>query len=307
MKWVVIALFAALSAVIVLLMIRLVSIRRDIKNLAQELRRTHEPGYDRLVRVRLNDKAVEELAAEINRTIDGQKRLKLDAEEAERRMRRSMSDIAHDLRTPLAVIKGDLQLIADGELPDKSRGYLDICLQKTEQLKCMTDQFFELAVLESDSGRVPVVRTDLTAAVMNFLVENEGRISLAGIEPEVIFPPKTVFVRADAQLLGRMFGNLLGNVLKYSCGDLAVIVGAEDGGSVSFENSVGENISEPERIFERSYRGDSSRGGGVNGSQGGAGLGLYIVRLLAEKQGAAVSARLTDGRLRVTIAFENEQ
>ncbi len=303
MKWLIIALFAALSAVIILLILRLISLRRDIKTLALELRRTHEPGYDRLVRVRLSDKAVEELGAEINRTIDGQKRLKLNAEEAERRMRRSMSDIAHDLRTPLVVIKGDLQLIADGELSKKSRGYLDVCLQKTEQLKDMTDQFFELAVLESDNGRVPVVRTDLTAAVMNFLVENEGRIRLAGIEPEVIFPPKTVFVRADGQLLGRMLGNLLGNVLKYSGGDFSVIVGAENGGSVSFENSVGGNIPDPERIFERSYRGDSSRGGGVNGSQSGAGLGLYIVRLLAEKQGAEVSARLTNGRLRVTIEF----
>ncbi len=291
----------ALSAAVLGLLLRLLLFKREMRNMARELSRTRKPGYDRLIRVRLADRDLEALAAEINTTIGGQKQLKLDAEEAERRMRRSMSDIAHDLRTPLAVIKGDLQLIEGGGLPEKSRGYLAVCLQKTDQLKQMTDEFFELAVLESDSERVPLKRVDLTSAVMMFLAENEGRITLAGIEPEVVFPPKTVFVRADPQLLGRMLGNLLGNVLKYSGGDFAVTLSGEGGGSIAFENSAGGELPDPKRIFERSYRADSSRSGS------GAGLGLYIVRLLAEKQGACVSAEVAGDRLRVTIAFEEEK
>ena len=277
---------------------RLILVKRSIRDISQELVRTREPGYDRLVRVQLSDRDLEALAAEINRTIDGQKQLKIDAEAAERRMRQSMSDIAHDIRTPLAVIKGDLQLIGtQEELSDKSRGYLTVCLQKSDQLRQMTDEFFELAVLESDSERVPLSTIDLTSAVMMFLAENEGRISLAGIEPEVVFPPKTVFVMADSQLLGRMLGNLLGNVLKYSCGDLSVIVSGEDGGSISFENSFADDIPDPGRIFERSYRADSARSGS------GAGLGLYIVRLLAEKQGAKAESEVRGKKLCVKISF----
>lgn len=286
-----------LAAAALFLLWRLTSVKRGIRNVTRELVRTREPGYDRQVRVQLSDRDLEELAAEVNRTIDGQKQLKIDAEAAERRMRQSMSDIAHDIRTPLAVIKGDLQLIGGEELSEKSRGYLAVCLQKSEQLRQMTDDFFELAVLESDSGRVPLSKIDLTSAVMMFLTENEGRIRLAGIEPEVVFPERSVFVMADRQLLGRMLGNLLGNVLKYSCGDLTVTVGSEGGGSVSFENEAGGAVPDPSRIFERSYRADSARGGS------GAGLGLYIVKLLAEKQGASAHAELSDGRLRVKISF----
>ena len=147
-------------------------------------------------------------------------------------------------------------------------------------------------MLESNSSQVPLTRIDLTSAVMMFLAENEGRIRLAGIEPEIVFPPKTVFINADEQLLGRILGNLLGNVLKYSAGDLKITVG-----SISFENSVAGELPDPERLFDRSYRADSAR----NGS--GAGIGLYIVRLLAEKQRASVSAGLQGNRLCVTIAF----
>lgn len=290
-----------LAAAALFLLWRLTSVKRGIRNVTRELVRTREPGYDRQVRVQLSDRDLEELAAEVNRTIDGQKQLKIDAEAAERRMRQSMSDIAHDIRTPLAVIKGDLQLIGGEELSEKSRGYLAVCLQKSDQLRQMTDDFFELAVLESDSGRVPLSKIDLTSAVMMFLTENEGRIRLAGIEPEVVFPERSVFVMADRQLLGRMLGNLLGNVLKYSGGDLTVKVGSEGGGSVSFENEAGESLPDPSRIFERSYRADSARSGS------GAGLGLYIVKLLAEKQGASAHAELSDGRLRVKIEFAEKR
>ena len=280
------------------LLYRLISLRRQLRIMTEELVRTREPGYNRQIRVKLGDSAIEKLAAEMNNTVDVQKKLKFDAEASEKLMRKAVSDIAHDLRTPIAVIKGDLQLVmSGGELSGKDRAYIGVCLQKTDLLKQMSDEFFELAVLESNSSQVPLTRIDLTSAVMMFLAENEGRIRLAGIEPEILFPPKTVFINADEQLLGRILGNLLGNVLKYSAGDLKITVGSEEGGSISFENSVAGELPDPELLFDRSYRADSAR----NGS--GAGIGLYIVRLLAEKQGASVSAGLQGNRLCVKIAF----
>ena len=161
----------------------------------------------------------------------------------------------------------------------------------------MCNEFFELAVLESDRSRVKVDRINLTNLLMEFIAENEGVIRLAGLEPEINLPPKTVFVNADEALVRRIMGNLLGNVLKYSRDTFSLTL--TEKGSVTVANPVSEHLPDTKMLFERAYRGSSAR----NGS--GAGLGLYIVKLLAEKQGADVSASNDKGELAVTVVFES--
>ena len=162
----------------------------------------------------------------------------------------------------------------------------------------MSDEFFELAVLESDRSAAALSRVKLTNLLMQFIAENEGIIRLSGIEPEISLPPKTVFVMADEQLVMRMLGNLLGNVLKYSCGSFSLTL-TEDGKMI-VANPASDRALVPERLFERTYRGDSARSGS------GAGLGLYIVKLLAEKQGGTASAAVENGQLAVTVKFKTE-
>lgn len=287
-----------LAVACVWLIVYLLMLKRQLKTMTRELDRTAQADYDRLVRISLVDKDITELAAAINRSIDNQKKLKIDAEQAETSLRRSVSDIAHDLRTPLSVIKGDLQLILREDIPPRCRELTQICLEKTERLKEISDEFFELAVLESDRSAVPVSRINLTNLLMKFIAENEGVIRLSGLEPEISLPPKTVFVMADEQLVMRMLGNLLGNVLKYSRESFSLTLTEQ--GELTVSNPVTDKSLSAERLFERTYRGDSAR----NGS--GAGLGLYIVKLLAEKQGAQVSAAVENGRLGVTISFKSE-
>lgn len=285
-----------LSAVSIALLIYLLALKHQLREMSSGLERTSRADYDRLLLIQLFDKDASELACTINRTIDNQRRLKIDAEQAELALKQSVSDIAHDLRTPMAVIKGDLQLILrDTDLSPKSRSYAEICLEKTGQLKTMTDEFFELAVLESDRAEVTLENVDMTRLLMQFIAENEGVITSARLEPDISFPPKTVFVQADEGLVRRMLGNLLGNVLKYSRKSFTLKL--SENGSVSISNPVHSGDISAERLFERTYRGDKARGGG------GAGLGLYIVRLLAEKQGGEVSADVSGDTLTITIKF----
>ena len=278
------------------LLIYILIMKHQLRVMRRELKRTAEFDYDRHLMISLFDKDINDLAGEINTSIDHQKKLKMETEQAELSLRQSVSDIAHDLRTPLAVIKGDLQLILrDDGISENCRGYAGICLEKTERLKEMCDEFFELAVLESESGTVDVGKINLTNLLMSFIAENEGMIRLSGLEPEISLPHKTVFVHGDTQLVGRMLGNLLGNVLKYSH-EFFTLTLTEDG-CLTISNPISMNIPEPERLFERTYRADRARGGK------GAGLGLYIVKLLAQKQGAEVSADVKDDMLSVRIKF----
>ena len=286
---------ALLAAYIVVMKVQMRAMRRA-------LRRNLDPSYDRQLSVLLFDRSLNALAAEVNGILDDQRRLKRDAVRAENNLKKSVSDIAHDLRTPMTVIKGNLQLLTQEEhLSPRGSEYLATCSEKADKLKEMADTFFELSVLESDETAAEMRQVNLTKTLMQFLADSEAAIRLHGLEPQIVFPEKTVFVRADEQMLVRMLGNVLNNIIKYAQGSFRMSVeqGAETT-AVIFENPVREGeMPDTELMFERSYRADASRSGGS------AGLGLFIVRLLAEKQGAKVGAKAEGDVLTLTLTFPN--
>jgi signal transduction histidine kinase len=294
--------FLALGALIALALslLYIIILKLQMRLVRRELEQNLDPSYNKQISLPLLDRSLNSLSAEINRSLDCQRRLKLDAVRAENNLKQSVSDIAHDLRTPMTVIKGDLQLLEQEKLSPQGRDYLATCREKADALKEMADAFFELSVLESDSSPALIQKVNLTKVLMQFIADSEASIRLNGLEPELIFPEKTVYIRADEQMLMRMLGNVLNNIIKYADGSFRLAV-EEDGNccTIRFSNPVREGqMPDTELMFERSYRADSSRNGGS------AGLGLFIVRLLAEKQSASVSAFSEENVLTLELTFQ---
>ena len=104
------AVISVLAAVTVILFFRISVIHADLKTISKELELNRQGDYNRRITVNTIDKQVMKTTAEVNRTLDYQQQLKNERERADRSLRESVSDIAHDLRTPLTVIRGDLQL-----------------------------------------------------------------------------------------------------------------------------------------------------------------------------------------------------
>ena len=277
--------------VLLLLCVRLViyiaRLRHSMNEIKNELILTRDAEYNRQLTVDLLDNTLSDMTAEMNRNLDYQKKLKEKSEAAELSLKQSVSDIAHDLRTPLTVISGNLQMLeSEGELSSAAKEYIRTSQEKCAAMKLMADDFFELSVLESDSSAVQTEKVNITNELMQFVADNEAVIRNNGLVPDITFPEKSVFAMADRVLLSRMLGNLLNNVVKYADGSFGIrLVEEDDGVAVIFSNTVsdGRQIA-PERLFDRTYRADKARSGG------GAGLGLYIVKLLAQKQDAQVFA-----------------
>ena len=289
-----------LSLWLIIYIIRLKNAMREIK---KELILTRDMQYNRQITIDLIDDTLSETTAEINRTLDYQKQLKYETAAAERTLKQSVSDIAHDLRTPLTVINGNLQMLRREEgLSEKGSEYVRIIEEKCAAMKVMADDFFELSVLESDSSEVQLNRVNMTNVLMQFLADNEAVICGNGLTPEVILPEKTVFALADESLLMRMLGNLLNNIVKYAKDSFKLCLSAENGiCEITFSNRVDiEDIPDTDRLFERTYRADKARQGG------GAGLGLYIVKLLAKKQSGTVSAEYKKGELNISVKLKTE-
>lgn len=291
-----------LGLVLLILLFRLIVIKGELRTIREELILTGEQSYNRQLRVTLLDRDLTETAAQINRNLDYQKKLKLAAERAEVQLQQSISDIAHDLRTPLTVIKGNLQMLEqDIGLTERGRERLRICQEKSDLLKEMVDDFFELSVLESDHDAVVLHDVDITNVLAQFILDHEAVIRAYDLEPELRLPERSIFIQADEQMLVRMLGNLLNNIVKYAENTFQVQLDTVDEGRrcrIRFSNAVEhERQFDVAHLFDRSYRGDQARSGS------GAGLGLYIVKLLADKQKAAVAARREGDELVIELYF----
>ena len=289
-----------LSLVSIILLGWVIIIKKNVRETRDELRKTKEEDYNRQLRVSLMDKDVESLVAEINSNLEYQKSLKLEEEKSRRQLEQSISDIAHDLRTPLTVVKGNLQMLEKEELSESGREYLKISSRKATTLKSMVDEFFELSVLESDSKPVELCKLDAIGFLSEFVIENETLIRDKNLTPEISFPEKSIFIQANREMLSRVFSNLISNILKYAKDSFELSVFEEESSDKPQQKvcriRIGNNVEDSasidiDHIFDRTYRADKAR------SDGSAGLGLYIAKLLTEKQKGSINATLEDSKL----------
>lgn len=278
--------------------------KREMKKLKQEMIKNKEQSYNRQLTIPLFDKDLIELAVQMNDNLDYQKQLKLKAEQSELRLRQSISDIAHDLRTPMTVIQGNLQLLErKASWDDKEKEYLTRCLDKTQAVATMVDEFFELSLLESDAAKVELERIDVTKLLMQFIIDHEELIRKNQLVPELVLPEQSIIILADRQLLLRMLTNLLNNVIKYARDTFFVSMEQWQEQEkhycrITFSNALEDSSLDVDYLFDRTYRGNEARQGM------GAGLGLYIVKLLAKKQEAFVSADKKGNNLSIHLDFQ---
>lgn len=279
----------------------LLLMKKQIRGLTDELKKSRQASYNKQLRVQLFDRDLNELVKESNYNLDFQTDCKRKALRQEETMRRAVSDIAHDLRTPLTVVKGNLQLIdREGTLGEAERRYLQICEDKTEELKRMVDAFFELSMLESDTSPVELTEVNITELLFQAVLEHESLIRERSLTPKLEIPGKNLSVQGNRQFLERMLGNLLGNILKYARDTFTIRLSesAQDC-TIEFLNPIASpHAVDAAHIFDRAYMADDSRNGA------GTGLGLYIVRLLAQKQGAEVTAAVTQGQLSIALQIK---
>lgn len=279
----------------------LLLIKKQIRNITGELKENRKEGYNKQARVQLFDRDLTELTKECNYNLDYQTRLKRKNRIQEETSKRAISDIAHDLRTPLTVVKGNLQLMEqEGNLGGKEQQYLQVCEAKTEELKYMVNEFFELSMLESDTSVAEISVVNITSLLMNVILEHELLIREQGLTPKLNLPEKTLLVQGNDKLLERIFENLLGNIFKYAKEQFSVsLIEETDCCKVEFSNPIEkENTIDVEHILDRTYMADCSR------HKTGTGLGLFIVKLLAEKQGAKVYARKTEDWLTISLELK---
>ncbi len=217
--------------------------------------------------------------------------------EADRLKSDFVATVSHELRTPLTPLKGFLTTLASGdrEMPEEARREsYEIMLRQTDRLERLIGDLLDVARL--DSGRVPIEPT--LVDLRSFLPEHvEDALRQPGGRPiELSIPREPVWVRADPFRVSQVVANLLSNAFKYSGPDAAVRVvlsTAQDRAMIAVhDEGPGIPIEEQPRVFDRFYRIDNS----TTRTTGGAGLGLYIAKRLADAMGGELTLASRPGK-----------
>ncbi|PKU51111.1 sensor histidine kinase [Lysinibacillus fusiformis] len=248
-----------------------------------------------------------QLAENINRITDGLKKA-VDSEiKSERLKTELITNVSHDIRTPLTSIITYVDLLKLENDPEMIAEYVDVLDQKSKRLQHLTDDLFEAAKASSGSIPVQLERIDIVSLLTQGIGEMDEKIEASSLDFKLAHPTEKVYVKADGKLLWRSIENLFSNIFKYAQPTSRVYICVEDLGNeilVTFKNiSAYElNISVDE-LMERFKRGDESR------SSQGSGLGLSIAESLIHIQNGKFLVQVDGDLFKVMIylpKFPNE-
>ena len=294
MKFCCVLVICALAACIFLLLYAL-SVKSAVREISSELEEKLNTDTNTQNFVSSCNKSVRRLAARINKQLAALRRERLRLCNGDAELKTAVTNISHDLRTPLTAICGYLDILSrDAELPERATHYLKIMKERADTMRSMTEELLNYSVI---SDAADALRPE--AVVINDVLEQSltgfyGVFSEHGILPVITIPAKKTICLADKAAIRRIFDNILNNAAKYSDGDLSVALTAD--GTIRFENSA-KNLThvKTERLFDRFYT--------VNTARDGTGLGLSIAKTLTEKSGGSITAEYSTGRLTVCVKF----
>ncbi len=317
------ALFILSVTACILLALFYIRLCLDIRSICNQLREIQRGSHLELT-VNSRQRALITLCRKLNQVLSSRDQSHIQYEKAERRLKQSITNLAHDIRTPLTGASGYLQLAEECVDAGKREHYLQAASARLIELEDMLEKLFlytkitnEDFVFSGGSLKSIPVYPLLENCLLSFYTQFEEK----GITPELLFSSKDFRVQAEEEALRRIFLNLIQNALVHGAGGFTVYSATStfnmgevepfEPAKVSrqtlclretpvlvFENPVGtDNLPDPAQMFERFYKADSAR------SKSSSGLGLFIVRELMRKMGGEAEAELQGNMLRIILRF----
>lgn len=238
-------------------------------------------------------------AEDIANIQDGLKKAVEEAIKGERMKTDLITNVSHDLKTPLTSIITYVDLLRQEKLDNETaEKYVGVLYEKSYRLKQLIEDLIEVSKVSSGNVTVEKIRVDYRQLVMQALGEMEEKIAAAGLELKISCP-EPVFIDADGRHMWRILENLISNAVKYAMINSRVyidIFSTEERGILVMKNISADPIDfDATRLTERFVRGDASR------TTEGSGLGLSITRSLTEVQGGTFGIEMDGDLFKVIV------
>ncbi|WP_287715425.1 sensor histidine kinase [Blautia sp.] len=278
-----------------ILLIKIAGMRRAADEICAEvdsrLGRDTNVGID----ITISDDKMRCLAAEIDRQMRRLRKEHIRYLQGDRELKEAVTNISHDLRTPLTAICGYMELLEQEEATEKVRVYLAVIQERIDTMKQLTEELFRYSLVVSANQYEERESVDLNRAVEDSIAAYYGALKEAGITPRILIPKEKITRQLNKAALSRILANVIGNAVKYSDGDLEITL--LENGHIVFRNHAKEMDQVlAERLFDRFYT--------IETGKNATGLGLSIARALTEQMGGKIWASYEEGCLIMEIGFD---
>ena len=280
------------------LLVRIFWMRKAAEEIREGLGEILKEDTNRLLSISSQDKAMRHLADSINTQLRQLRGMRHRFILGDLELKNAITNISHDIRTPLAAICAYLDLLETCQEEDRAEEYIRVIRNRTESLRQLTEELFQYSLVIAPKKDSVEERVVVNGLLEECIVGYYAALREKGILPVVRLTEKRIVRQLDRKSLSRVFSNLIGNAIKYSDGDLEIVLSAQ--GEVIFSNHASQ-LDEVRvgRLFDRFYT--------VEASGRSTGLGLSIARALTEQMGGSINAAYEAGKLIVRIALPYEE
>lgn len=294
MEFWMLALLGAMALIILALILKIHLLRKSAEEIRCALERKLTQDTNTLIDISSRDRRMRSLAADINRQLRLLRKERQRYQQGDAELKAAVTNVSHDLRTPLTAICGYLELLEREEKSEEVRRYLGIIGSRVEALKQLTEELFRYSVILSTEKEPEMAALCLNTALEESIAAAYASLTAAGITPCIHIPEEKITRTLDRSFLSRIFGNILSNAAKYSDGDLRIELQTD--GVIRFQNTASRlDKLQAEKLFDRFYTVETARNS--------TGLGLSIAKELTEKMGGRISAAFEEPYLTVTLRF----
>lgn len=286
-------LLAAALVFIVFLLFKLYLIRKSADEIATAFsdRLTHDTNTR--LDISSRDSHMLHLTSELNEQLRETREQRLRYRLGDAELKDAITNVSHDLRTPLTALFGYLELIKNEPMSEDAARCLAMISNRAEALKSLTEELFKYSVLVSND-ELETESVNIGSALEESLVSFYGTFTQNGIEPVIDITETRVERSVNRSALSRVFDNIISNALKYSDGDF--FVSMDSSGKIVFSNTAkGLDAVSVGRLFDRFYT--------VETGKSSTGLGLSIARLLTERMRGSIRAEYNENKLSIVVIF----
>lgn len=287
------SLVGILVVIIIMLSIKIYLMEKSVREIMEAFADRLKTDTNILIDISSRDKNMRELADRINTELRLLRKERRCYQQGDQELKDSVTNISHDLRTPLTAICGYLNLLKHEEKSAAVDEYLAQVQNRVDVMISLTEEMFRYSIAAS-SYELKRERINVVSVLGESLLSFYGMMQEKGIQPVIAMPEEPVWRMLDVSALNRIFSNIISNALKHSDGDL--FVDMKENGSITFSNTAQTlNSVIVGRLFERFYT--------VGTNYYSTGLGLSIAKLLTERMGGQISAEYKGEMLYITVQF----
>ena len=294
MEHLLLVIIGILLLIIFVLLAKVYFLRKSAQEIAEAFRDRLTADTNTLIDISTRDPYMRKLAADINTQLRLLRKERHRYQQGDLELKEAVTNISHDLRTPLTAICGYLDLLEREENSENTTRYLSLIGNRVDAMKQLTEELFRYSVILS-TGELVLEPVCVNGVLEESIAAFYAALTSRDIQPEIRITETRIERQLNREALGRVFSNILNNALKYSDGDLEIFL--HDDGEIIFSNTASRlNEVQVGKLFDRFFT--------VEAARNANGLGLAISKTLIEQMGGSISAELVNKKLIIHIRFQ---